>query len=73
MSEAAERAGAAAAAEAMARHGTPPPRTIIAPPSRARDWTRSAFRMLSVEMKAHAGRIWTPLGTMHCRMNILLP
>jgi hypothetical protein len=52
--------------KAMARHGTPPARTVIARPSRARDWTRSAFR-LSVEMKAHAaGRICKPSGTMPC-------
>ena len=50
--------------KAMARHGTPPPRTVIAPPSRARDWKRTVFQMLSSEMKAHAGRIWTPSGTM---------
>ena len=50
--------------KAMAWHGTPPPRTIIAPPSRARDWKRTVFQMLSIEMKAHDGRIWTPSGTM---------
>jgi hypothetical protein len=27
-----------------------------------RDWTRVVFQMLSIEMKADAGRIWTALG-----------
>src|SRR5262252_176669 len=30
----------------------------------ARDWTKTVFQTLSIEMKAHAGRIWTPSGTM---------